>query len=54
MNSDRPAWIRVAYWPALFNKLLEKCSVEDLITTVGSRGGGAVVAVGGGPFLLQL
>ena len=45
MNSDRPAWIGVAYWPALFAKLLE---------TVGSRGGGVVVAVGGGPFLLQL
>ncbi|KAI5059957.1 hypothetical protein GOP47_0024377 [Adiantum capillus-veneris] len=33
-----------AYWPALFAKLLEKHSVEDLITNVGSGGGGAPVA----------
>ena len=25
-----------SYWPALFAKLLEKRSVEDLITNVGS------------------
>ena len=37
-----------SYWPALFAKLLEKRSVEDLITNVGSGGGGAAVAVGGG------
>eukprot|EP00250_Pteridium_aquilinum_P002727 c1294_g1_i1 orf=338-670(-) len=36
-----------AYWPALFAKLLEKRSVEDLITNVGSAGGGAAVAAGG-------
>lgn len=46
--SVREIWVAssgVAYWPALFAKLLE---------TVGSRGGGAAVTVGGGPFLLQL
>lgn len=37
-----------SYWPSLFAKLLEKRSVEDLITNVGSGGGGAAVAVGGG------
>ncbi|BBN04238.1 large subunit ribosomal protein LP1 [Marchantia polymorpha subsp. ruderalis] len=31
-----------SYWPGLFAKLLEKRSVEDLITNVGSGGGGAV------------
>ncbi|KAG6543316.1 hypothetical protein Mapa_015230 [Marchantia paleacea] len=31
-----------SYWPSLFAKLLEKRSVEDLITNVGSGGGGAV------------
>ncbi|KAI5060946.1 hypothetical protein GOP47_0023451 [Adiantum capillus-veneris] len=36
-----------AYWPALFAKLLEKRSVEDLITNVGSGGGGAPVAAAG-------
>ena len=36
-----------AYWPALFAKLLEKRSVEDLITNVGSGGGGAPVAASG-------
>ncbi|MCO5592628.1 hypothetical protein L7F22_046631 [Adiantum nelumboides] len=29
-----------SYWPALFAKLLEKRSVEDLITNVGSASGG--------------
>ncbi|KAL3692223.1 hypothetical protein R1sor_005874 [Riccia sorocarpa] len=33
-----------AYWPGLFAKLLEKRSVEDLITNVGSGGGGAIAA----------
>ncbi|BBN14465.1 large subunit ribosomal protein LP1 [Marchantia polymorpha subsp. ruderalis] len=31
-----------SYWPGLFAKLLEKRSVDDLITNVGSGGGGAV------------
>ncbi|XP_021277836.1 60S acidic ribosomal protein P1-like [Herrania umbratica] len=34
-----------SYWPSLFAKLLEKKSVDDLITNVGSGGGGASVAV---------
>eukprot|EP00270_Netrium_digitus_P011699 TRINITY_DN372_c2_g2_i1.p1 TRINITY_DN372_c2_g2~~TRINITY_DN372_c2_g2_i1.p1 ORF type:complete len:115 (+),score=52.49 TRINITY_DN372_c2_g2_i1:50-394(+) len=38
-----------SYWPALFAKLLEKRSVDDLISNVGSGGGGAAVAVGGAP-----
>ncbi|KAG2576340.1 60S acidic ribosomal protein P1-like isoform X2 [Panicum virgatum] len=33
-----------SYWPALFAKLLEKRSVEDLILSVGSGGGAAPVA----------
>ncbi|GJP73338.1 hypothetical protein CLOP_g4067, partial [Closterium sp. NIES-67] len=33
-----------AYWPTLFAKLLEKRSVEDLVTNIGSGGGGAVAA----------
>ncbi|MCO5582492.1 hypothetical protein L7F22_036389 [Adiantum nelumboides] len=36
-----------SYWPALFAKLLEKRSVEDLITNVGSGGGGGPVSAGG-------
>ena len=36
-----------SYWPALFAKLLEKRSIEDLITNVGSGGGGPAVAAGG-------
>ncbi|KAI5063113.1 hypothetical protein GOP47_0021660 [Adiantum capillus-veneris] len=40
-----------AYWPALFAKLLEKRSVEDLITNVSTGGGGApVVAAGAAVF----
>nr|ACG34518.1 60S acidic ribosomal protein P1 [Zea mays] len=35
-----------SYWPALFAKLLEKRSVEDLILSVGSGGGGG--GYGGG------
>ncbi|XP_072969162.1 uncharacterized protein [Typha angustifolia] len=38
-----------SYWPALFAKLLEKRSVEDLILNVGSGGGGAAVAVSAAP-----
>ncbi|KAI3985579.1 hypothetical protein MKX01_033862 [Papaver californicum] len=34
-----------SYWPSLFAKLVEKRSVEDLITNIGSGGGGAAVAV---------
>ena len=30
-----------SYWPALFAKLLEKRSVDDLILSVGSSGGAA-------------
>ncbi|GAQ92471.1 60S acidic ribosomal protein P1 [Klebsormidium nitens] len=38
-----------SYWPGLFAKLLEKRSVEDLITNAGSGGGGGgAVATGGG------
>ncbi|WKA05710.1 hypothetical protein VitviT2T_023658 [Vitis vinifera] len=33
------------YWPLLFAKLVEKRSIEDLITNVGSGGGGGAVAV---------
>ncbi|XP_062225988.1 large ribosomal subunit protein P1-like [Phragmites australis] len=33
-----------SYWPALFAKLLEKRSVDDLILSVGSGGGAAPVA----------
>ncbi|CAI7764419.1 unnamed protein product [Closterium sp. NIES-53] len=33
-----------AYWPTLFAKLLEKRSVEDLVSNIGSGGGGAVAA----------
>ncbi|CAM6120122.1 unnamed protein product [Calypogeia fissa] len=35
-----------SYWPSLFAKLLEKRSVEDLITNVGSGGGGGAISVG--------
>ncbi|KAJ4783456.1 60S acidic ribosomal protein P1 [Rhynchospora pubera] len=38
-----------AYWPALFAKLLEKRSVEDLILSCGSGGAGAAVAVSAAP-----
>ncbi|KAL2621895.1 hypothetical protein R1flu_002100 [Riccia fluitans] len=34
-----------SFWPGLFAKLLEKRSVEDLITNVGSGGGGAVASL---------
>ncbi|KAL7003778.1 hypothetical protein U1Q18_004923 [Sarracenia purpurea var. burkii] len=34
-----------SYWPSLFAKLLEKRSVEDLITNVGAGGGGAAAVV---------
>eukprot|EP00208_Stichococcus_sp_RCC1054_P005565 CAMPEP_0206136208 /NCGR_PEP_ID=MMETSP1473-20131121/1437_1 /ASSEMBLY_ACC=CAM_ASM_001109 /TAXON_ID=1461547 /ORGANISM="Stichococcus sp, Strain RCC1054" /LENGTH=112 /DNA_ID=CAMNT_0053528567 /DNA_START=88 /DNA_END=426 /DNA_ORIENTATION=- len=37
-----------AYWPGLFAKLLQKTSIEDLISNVGAGGGGAVAAGGGG------
>ncbi|XP_058086098.1 large ribosomal subunit protein P1-like [Magnolia sinica] len=42
-----------SYWPGLFAKLVQKRSVEDLISNVGSGGGAAVavsapVAGGGG------
>ncbi|XP_074263485.1 large ribosomal subunit protein P1-like [Silene latifolia] len=39
-----------SFWPALFAKLLEKKSVEDLISGVGAGGGGgaAPAAVSGG------
>ncbi|KAJ8536955.1 hypothetical protein K7X08_035356 [Anisodus acutangulus] len=32
-----------SYWPSLFAKLFEKRDIEDLILTVGTRGGPAVV-----------
>ncbi|MCO5564137.1 hypothetical protein L7F22_017793 [Adiantum nelumboides] len=35
------------YWPTSFAKLLEKCSVEDLVTNVGSSGGGGSIVAGG-------
>ncbi|THU61336.1 hypothetical protein C4D60_Mb07t22210 [Musa balbisiana] len=38
-----------SYWAPLFAKLLEKRSVDDLILSVGSGGGGAAVAVSAGP-----
>ncbi|KAJ3690604.1 hypothetical protein LUZ61_019768 [Rhynchospora tenuis] len=38
-----------AYWPALFEKLLERRSVADLILSVGSGGGGAPAAVSAVP-----
>ncbi|KAJ0968636.1 hypothetical protein J5N97_025553 [Dioscorea zingiberensis] len=38
-----------SYWPALFAKLLEKRSVDDLISSVGSGGGGAPAAVAAAP-----
>ncbi|MCO5570137.1 hypothetical protein L7F22_023854 [Adiantum nelumboides] len=37
-----------SYWPSLFAKLLEKRSVEDLITSAGSGGCGAVAVAAGG------
>ncbi|KAK3120877.1 hypothetical protein QOZ80_8BG0643000 [Eleusine coracana subsp. coracana] len=38
-----------SYWPALFAKLLEKRSVDDLILSVGSGGGAAPVAAAAAP-----
>ncbi|XP_064971322.1 large ribosomal subunit protein P1-like isoform X2 [Musa acuminata AAA Group] len=38
-----------SYWAPLFAKLLEKRSVDDLILSVGSGGGGVAVAVSAGP-----
>ncbi|KAJ1693232.1 hypothetical protein LUZ63_009930 [Rhynchospora breviuscula] len=38
-----------SYWPALFEKLLERRSVGDLILSVGSGGGGAPAAVSAVP-----
>ena len=38
-----------SYWPALFAKLLEKRSVDDLILSVGSGGGAAPVAAATAP-----
>lgn len=34
------------YWPALFAKLAEKKSIDDLIVNIGA-GGGAVAVAGG-------
>ncbi|KAI5078864.1 hypothetical protein GOP47_0006535 [Adiantum capillus-veneris] len=45
----KAANVRVeSYWPSLFAKLLEKRSVEDLISNVGSGGGGGVAVAAGG------
>ncbi|KAM0838181.1 hypothetical protein ACQ4PT_036987 [Festuca glaucescens] len=45
----KAAGIKVeAYWPALFAKLLQTRSVDDLILSVGS-GGGAPVAAAAAP-----
>ncbi|KAF3325091.1 60S acidic ribosomal protein P1-like protein [Carex littledalei] len=38
-----------SYWPALFSKLLERRSVEDLILSAGSGGGAAPVNVSAAP-----
>ncbi|KAL6658788.1 hypothetical protein ACP70R_002828 [Stipagrostis hirtigluma subsp. patula] len=38
-----------SYWPALFAKLLEKRSVDDLVLSVGSGGGAAPVAAAAAP-----
>lgn len=42
-----------SYWASLFAKLVERRSVDDLITNVGSGGGGApvcaVAPAGGAP-----
>ncbi|MCO5614673.1 hypothetical protein L7F22_068957 [Adiantum nelumboides] len=37
-----------SYWSSLFAKLLEKRSVEDLITSADSRGGGDDAVAAGG------
>ncbi|CAD5175238.1 large ribosomal subunit protein P1-like [Musa acuminata AAA Group] len=38
-----------SYWAPLFAKLLEKRSVDDLILSVGSGGGGAPIGVSAAP-----
>ncbi|XP_072955215.1 LOW QUALITY PROTEIN: large ribosomal subunit protein P1w-like [Typha angustifolia] len=38
-----------SYWPPLFAKFLKKRSVEDLILSIGSDGGGAAVALSAAP-----
>jgi len=35
------------YWPTLFAKLLERKSIEDLITNVGGGGAAPAAAAGG-------